>query len=285
MEGTACLSELERCLSKKSMHSFDKAIELTPVSQDRFRGKTSLEYENTVGPFGGITNALLLRAIELHDQSFGEPLALTVNFAGAIAPGDFEIQVAPTRSNRSTQHWSGSLTQQDEVQATATAVFAKRRDTWSSNKAASFEGVPSPDSLPRAATVGAPPWFSRYDMRFVDGGMDTMKGREQPDSVTRMWVRDEPPRPVTFSSLASMCDGFFPRIFLRLGRVLPIGTVSMTTYFHAGSAQLQAHGDRHLFGISRGGNFRNGYFDETVEIWSHAGDLLATSHQIVYFRT
>lgn len=266
------------------MHTLDKAINLIPISPGRFRGETSSDYENTVGPFGGITNALLLRAIEMRDDCFGEPLALTVNFAGPIAPGEFEIQASPTRNNRSTQHWSAHLLQREEVQATATAVFVKRRDSWSSNKAPALEGVPTPESLPRADTEGRPPWFSRYDMRFVDGGMEVMAGGEQSESTTRMWVRDDPPRPLTYTALASICDSFFPRVFLRLGRVMPIGTVSMTTYFHADGAQLQEHGDRHLFGVARGVNFRNGYYDEAAELWSHSGDLLATSHQIVYFR-
>ena len=35
------------------------------------------------GPFGGITAAALIRAIETHPDRIGEPLALTVNFAAA----------------------------------------------------------------------------------------------------------------------------------------------------------------------------------------------------------
>lgn len=31
-------------------------------------------------------------------------------------------------------------------------------------------------------------------------------------------------------------------------------------------------------------NYRNGFFDQSAEIWSDDGQLLASSHQIVYFR-
>ena len=30
--------------------------------------------------------------------------------------------------------------------------------------------------------------------------------------------------------------------------------------------------------------FRNGFFDQTVQLWSEGGTMLATSHQIVYYK-
>jgi hypothetical protein len=38
------------------------------------------------GPFGGVTAATLLRAIEVHPDCLGEPVAPTVNFAGRDRP-------------------------------------------------------------------------------------------------------------------------------------------------------------------------------------------------------
>ena len=39
-----------------------------------------------------------------------------------------------------------------------------------------------------------------------------------------------------------------------------------------------------LLGVADAGVFNKGYFDQKAELWSRAGQLLATSHQIVYFR-
>ena len=58
-----------------------------------------------VGPFGGITAAVLLRAIESHPDRLGEPVALTVNFAAPIVDGEFEISRRAPRTNRTNQHW------------------------------------------------------------------------------------------------------------------------------------------------------------------------------------
>jgi len=96
----------------------------------------------------------------------------------------------------------------------------------------------------------------------------------QPDAVSHMWVRDEPPWPLDFVSLAALSDSFFPRIFLRRHKYVAIGTGS----------ELREQGDRHVFGNVRAVNYRNGYFDQSAEIWSADAQLLASTHQLVYYR-
>jgi hypothetical protein len=81
-----------------------------------------------------------------------------------------------------------------------------------------------------------------------------------------------------------MSDMFFPRIWLRRGRVVPAGTVSITTYFHADAAQLAEMGTGYLMGRASGLQFRHGFFDQAAQLWSETGALLATSNQIVYFK-
>ncbi len=58
----------------------------------------------------------------------------------------------------------------------------------------------------------------------------------------------------------------------------------MTTYFHADAAALAAQGDRHLLGTARAGRFHDGYQDQSAELWSDGGVLLASSHQLLYYR-
>lgn len=72
-------------------HPFDDAIRLDATGTHVRRGRTHPEWANMVGPFGGITAAAMLHAIESHPDRLGEPLALTVNYAAPIADGDFDI--------------------------------------------------------------------------------------------------------------------------------------------------------------------------------------------------
>jgi acyl-CoA thioesterase len=267
------------------MHPFDTATLLEALPDGRWRGHTSPAYANMVGPFGGVTAACLLQAPMQHPSRLGEPVALTVNFAAALADGEFIVEARALRTNRSTQHWAIELSQAGEVAASATAVFALRRPTWSAPEAAPPANLPAPEALTRAPLVGRPAWTRHYDMRFARGGMpEAFDEQLQTDSLSQVWVRDEPPRPLDFVALASLCDSFFPRIFVRRRKVAPIGTVSLTTYFHADTAMLQAQADRHVLGVARALNFRNGYFDQTAEVWSDDWQLLASSHQLVYYK-
>jgi hypothetical protein len=87
-----------------------------------------------------------------------------------------------------------------------------------------------------------------------------------------------------FASLTALSDLFFPRVFLRRARLVPVGTVSMTVYFHASAEQLAQTGTGYLLGQTRAQAFRNGYFDQTSQLWNEAGILLVTTHQIVYYK-
>lgn len=89
-------------------------------------------------------------------------------------------------------------------------------------------------------------WVKRYDMRPVSGGMPTVWDGQGDHSLTQLWVRDNPPRPLDFASLTALADAFFPRVFVRRATLVPVGTVTMTVYFHADSAQLQASGSSFL---------------------------------------
>lgn len=271
-------------------HPFDQAMRLEPAGSsqpDTWLGASSPAYWNMVGPCGGITAATAVQAIMLHPDRLGEPIALTVNYACAMAEGAFSATARPVRTNRATQHWQVTLLQADAAGAegvvmTATAVTAARRETWSAND------TPRPvpgltDGLPRLSLPGHE-WLRRYDMRIVAGPIPELWDGGGDNSLTRLWVRDEPPRALDFPALAAMSDVFYPRVWLRRATRVPAGTVSITTYFHADSAQLAQNGDGFLLAQARAQVFRNGFFDQTAQLWSEAGALLATSTQMVYYK-
>jgi len=268
-------------------HPFDRATALQMAEDGVFAGRTSDDYWNFTGPFGGVTAATLLRSAMEHPKRMGTPLAFTVNFCAPVAKGDFGIGVREVRSNRSTQHWSMELSQGETgITATATAVFAQRRESWS-HQATQMPQVPAPETLVSLPLQGMMAWLQHYEFRFANG-LPQRPGatpNAQPASaLSQVWVNDKPARPLDFLSLMALCDTSFGRIFLVRGTMLPIGTVSMTTYFHAGADDLAANGDAPLLAVADANIFNKGYSDQTVDLWTRDGRLLATSHQIVYFR-
>lgn len=266
-----------------STHPLDLATRLTPLSEGRFRGRITAAYANMIGPFGGTIAAVMLNAPLLDPRRLGEPVSLTVNFAGPIADAEFEISTRVARTNRSTQHWIIELVQDGEVAVTATALFAVRRDSWSDCELP-FPEVPRPEQVPVASFGHVTPWVRNYQIRPIDGLL-TFKAEDVTDnSQSTLWIRDEPPRPLDFVALTSIADAFFPRIFVRQQKPVPAGTVSMTLYFHADSARLAAQGSGEILARARGQQFRNGFFDQSAELWSTDGELLASSNQLVYYK-
>jgi acyl-CoA thioesterase len=241
-----------------------------------------------VGPFGGTTTAIALQAVLQHPALLGEPLSITVNFAAAVGPGEFRLLARPLRTNRSTQHWFIEMTQPDaqggqSLLMSATAVTAVRRPTWGQSDSP-MPAVPRPQDCNPAGYPDNLAWTQRYDMRVARGDLPQLMDGSGEDSLSRLWLRDNPARPLDFAALSAMADAFYPRIWLRRATLVPAGTVSVTVYFHAGAAELARSGQGYLLGQAQAQTFQQGFFDQAVQLWNEAGELLATSHQIVYFK-
>ena len=265
-----------------TLHTLDTAIDLADNEIGHYTGQTTPDWANMVGPFGGVTAAAITRAIERHPDRIGEPVALTVNYLAPVTDGTFDITVRAARTNRTNQHWIADVAQNHGLTTTATAVFGGRRDTWSDTEAAMPE-VPEPESIAETTIPVPVPWMRNYDLRYVTGEVPIEPG-ENPSSTTTLWVRQRPDRALDFAALAALSDVFYPRVFLRRGQMLPAGTISLTTYFHVDGDELAAQGTDYVLATAHGQRFARGFFDQTAQLWGRDGALLATSHQIVYYK-
>lgn len=270
-----------------SQHLFDQAVALQPEGEGRYCGATHPAWANMIGPFGGITGATILQGMLRDPRLLGAPIALTVNYAAATADGPFVLSLQPARTNRSTQHWNAAITQtgadgREQTVVTATAVTAARRETWGAQDAQA-PASPAPDALERFRGPGVE-WLKRYDMRPVHGPLPAVWDGSGEHSLSRLWMRDDPPRPLDLPALAALADVFYPRVWLRRATRVPAGSVSITTYFHADDAMLARTGSGYLLGQAQAHGMRNGFFDQSAQLWNQAGELLATSHQIVYYK-
>ena len=264
-------------------HPFDTAIALTAETPNRLHGHTSQEYWNVISPYGGITAAVMMQAMLDHPERRGSPLSFTLNYIAPIAAGDYTIETELVRANRSSQHWAIRLVQEQRVLAQAIAICALRRETWSHVEAARPDVPPAyqcPPAPPRKATG----FLQRYEFRLVRG----KPFAENADSLSYVWVSDVPPRPLDFASLTALCDSFLPRIFLLRPDFVPIGTVSINIYFHAGEEALARHGAAPLLAVAQAQAFSDGHFDHQGQLWG-GGDtgedtLLATTQQLVWYK-
>jgi acyl-CoA thioesterase len=268
----------------RTEHLFDDATRVT-AGDSHWQARTSDDYWAFVGPFGGATAATILRALIDHPQRAGDPLALTVNFCAPITQGAFDLDVRLVKANRSTQHWCVELTQAGaEVATLATAVFAERRPSWSHRQAKFPEGRPF-EQIPPYPKVAAP-WVKQYDFRFAEGDPNFSGANKDapPNAFSKLWMGDRVPRKIDMLSLTAMSDAFFGRIFHAKGELVPFGTVSLTTYFHADAEDLAAEDISRVLAVADAKIFHKSFGDQSGELWSPSGRLLATTTQIAYFK-
>jgi hypothetical protein len=277
------------------MHVFDQAVALQSDANGGLGGHTHPAWWNMVGPFGGITAATVVAGIAQHPAVLGQPVALTVNYLAGFAPGPFRVLLRIARTNRSSQHW---LIECEQVQLdgtpvtvlTGTAVTALRRPTFNACD------HPMPQVVPASQIARAQPpkeleWLGRYDTRMVCGAPPTRWDGAVRDaapeqmSLTQLWARLVPERPLDYAALSALADVFFPRVWLRRAEMVAAGTVSMSVYFHADVHDLADTGDDFVLCQARAQAYRNGHADQTAQLWNAAGTLLATTHQLVYYKT
>ncbi|WP_151952807.1 acyl-CoA thioesterase [Brevibacterium sp. Marseille-P9724] len=265
-------------------HPLDEAIRFTVIRSDDsggvLRAATHPAYNNMVGPFGGITAAQLLAAVQQHPAAQGGAAAQTLNYTLPVEYGEFDIHLELVRTNKSNQHWNVRITQGESTPVTGSVVFTSERDTFA-HQEARLPQVPGPEECEAAPPVNDLRWLDNYEFRFARGAYEL--GREHGDSESVYWLRHAPSRHWDAVALASAADSFFPRIFLRTGKPHPAATISLTTYF-LGTPEDYASAGEYLLCQGRAQRFGGGTADQSARLFSSAGNLLVSTHQLTYFR-
>lgn len=267
-------------------HAFDAALALDPRGPLQWSGHTHPAYSNFNGQFGGITAATLLRAIRASAGKDAVPVSVTVNYCAAMGQGPFEVSVREIRRGRTLQHWSADLVQGGKVCATALIALAVRTKSWG-HAPLMQPAAPPPELVPCLTMGDGKGWVGQYEMRMIEGSIEHLRGQpplaEPASARSLVWMRHSTPRPLDFEGLMCMSDAFFVRMIQVRNTFPPMGTVSISTYFHCDAATLERQGDSHLLCNVDSRVFRDTFHDQSAELWSRDGVLLANTHQIVWY--
>ena len=146
------------------------------------------------------------------------------------------------------------------------------------------EATPFDKTMPYAKI--AAPWVKQYDFRFIEGEPGfAAAAKDAPHSAhSKLWIGDRVPRRIDMLSLVSMSDAFFARVFHARRELVPFGTVTLTTYFQTSVEDLAAEDITHVLACADARAFNRSYHDQTGELWSPSGKLIATTTQMGYFK-
>ena len=262
---------------------FSDATELHPVAEGCFAAHFDRSWWVVVGPNGGLIAALLVQAAQLTIGEGRVPRTITVHYIRPPREGDAEVEVEVQQSGRSVSFVTCRMSQGERLLATAVVALALPRASafdWEQRIPPSFpppeqgwrldgEGVDIPirkrwEQLWTMGVPGEPPTSSREGQRFEGGG----------------WLRLAEPEPYTAAVVAAMSDAWVPTVMVHSDRPVHTPTLELTVHFRRDASSAGLAPEDRCQAVFRQLSSHEGFLDETGEIWTPDGRLLADFRQI-----
>ena len=264
-------------------HSFDQAISLNQIERTdqraRYSGAVTDTYQNMIGPFGGVSAALLAEGMSLAARDGTELVSITTDFMTGMTEGPLDLSAICHRAGKSTEFWAASIKQPNGTSPAlrATGVFSQRRETlaWTEGQ---MPDVPPPDDCARFIPPRA--WGDRIDIRPATN----TEIFNSNSTANTLWAKFAEPRALDPVGLVCLADTPTPRVFFVSKSFVPLSTISLTVYLHASADDYAEVGDDFVLldvNAARGGG---GFYDQHARMWSRSGKLLATTQQMVWFK-
>lgn len=229
------------------------------------------------GPNGGYLAAIVLRAVLAEAAAEDRrPRSMTLHYLRPPTEGPCEVEVVVERAGRGLTTLSARLRQggRDCILALVALGVDRPGPTLHDHPP---PDVLSPDELPPrpdGQVVGPDiPFRHRFDLRPALGALPFSAAT---DALTGGWIRTAEDDPVDDVLVAAITDSWPPAVFSKLE--LPVGVPTIELTIHFRNAPSRSPG----WSLVR---FRTleaseGYLEESGEVWSADGRLLAESRQL-----
>ena len=247
----------------------------------RFEAEANEHFKNLIGPYGGWSAAILAKGLIEAAGPEMELVSITTDFLAGAREGPVTLDVVCDRGGKNTQFWNASLTAKGDKGPSnrAMGILSRRRETlaWTEGNR---PDAPAPEDCDRAVLPMA--WSRTVEMRPTQSP-PFGEGIDRTDNLS--WIRLEPDRPLDAVGLVALADTPTPRLFFITGKPEMIATVSMTVYLHASAEDYAAVGTDYMLIEAHAARGGRGFYDQHARIWSRDGRLLATTQQIVWYKT
>lgn len=256
---------------------FDQAVTVRRLGPGRYAAAVDPGWSGPVAPNGGVLAATMIRAAQAELGPGAPPLrSISAHYLAAPAAGAIELQVEPLRVGKRVTFVDVRMRQHDQLVAQATIIGSTERPTDTA-MASEPPLVPAFDevaAIEGSVVPGEPPIFDRLEMRPVFGA-GIFSGASE--AVTGGWLafRDDA-APLDAARLCALTDLWWPAVFTARTSLVGIPTLQLTV--HLRSTRTEVHWPVLARYESR--NALEGHVDESGEVWSADGRLLAESRQL-----
>ena len=261
---------------------FSKAMAMNEVADGRFTAGFDRSWWVVNGPNGGIIAALCLRAAQ---QCLGVERTvrtISTHFLSAPGEGNVDIEVTVEKLGRIAGFASVRMTQRARPIAIALVAVGDLEDSLQSWEQRDFPALPSIDETwTMASESPLVPLRQRWEQLWGVG----VPGHSETSTIAGAyevggWCRLSEPEPYDAAILTAMADSWVPAIMIHTDLPVHTPTVELTVQFRVDPGKLELADDSFCASVFRQLSGRNGFLDESGEIWSREGDLLALSRQI-----
>lgn len=228
--------------------------------------------------YGGLSAALLLRALEKKVSSDKSLRALNVAFSAPTMPDEpFEIQTELLREGRTIAQWQARLIQNDKVCVQVQAVFGLALE---SNL--TIHAFKAPDILDVEKAMIYPsenaPGFTQYFVMAQSQGDFPISGGKSLELGGWMKYK-EPPKKITIAHLVAMIDVWPPATMMQMSELKAGSTVSWTLQFPQPMADINPE---EFIGYQATIQYSESGFGIThAKVWNARHELLALSQQTI----
>ena len=255
----------------------DEDTRLEPIADGAYEAVIGETWWTPRGPLGGYVMAIVLRGLTLAvDDEGRQPRSFTMHFLRPPEAGPITVRPVVERVGRSLTSTSARLEQDGKLVGLALAAFSQ---PWESPL---LDDHPMPEVAP-AEGREPPPDISGRDKRPPFTDLLSMQHRfgdlpftSSERGLVGGWIGLREERPLDALAVALLSDAWYPSPWPRLSRLAGAPTIDLTVHFRAPLPL----GDVPLLGRFVTRLVRDGFFDESGELWAPDGTLVAQSRQL-----
>ncbi len=265
---------------------FEAAVAVTGAGRGRYRAAVEPSWSGPVAPNGGMLAATIVRAVETElGDGAPPPRTVAAHFLDVPPPGPVEIVVETLRRGKRVAACDARMFAGDRLVCHA-AVIASAARAEHVPLRREPPVAPPPASVPpvsMADVPGAPAMLERMELRpafgppIFSGDPLTDAGDPLTDATTGGWMAiGDDPHPLDAARLCALCDLWWPPLYGRLNSPAALPTLQLTVHLRDTSARI----DPPVLARFTTTTVDEGHLEESGELWSVDGRLLAESTQL-----
>ena len=257
---------------------FERSVAVTALGRGRYSAEVREEWNGPAAPNGGILAATMLRAAQAElGPDAPPPRTLAAHYLQAPAAGPVTLDVEVLRQGKRVRAAEVRLRQADRLAASATIIFSAARAQAATLTRTPPSPVPDPENVAELALgqlPGAPPLFDAVRLAPALGPPPFRRGEQ---ALTGGWLAlrgDD--APLDAARLCAMSDLWWPAVFGILDGPAGAPTIQLTIHLRLTAHEIAPP----VFARFETRVIAEAHLEESGELWSRDGALLAESRQL-----